>query len=58
MGVNDRLLDHYQVSSVPYYCGFKAQEILYLYCMDGHLLKLKCKYSNILRYWIFDFHEL
>ncbi len=21
------------------------------YCMDGHLLKLKCKYSNILRYW-------
>ncbi len=29
-----------------------------LYCMDGHLLKLKCKYSNILRYWTFDFHEL
>jgi len=26
--------------------------------MDGHLLKLKCKYSNILRYWILDFHEL
>ncbi len=25
---------------------------------DGHLLKLKCKYSNILRYWIFYFHEL
>ncbi len=24
----------------------------YLYCRDGHLLKLKCKYSNILRYWI------
>ncbi len=22
-----------------------------LYCRDGHLLKLKCKYSNILRYW-------
>ncbi len=21
-------------------------------------MKLKCKYSNILRYWIFDFHEL
>ncbi len=21
-----------------------------LYCMDGHLLKLKCKYSNILRF--------
>ncbi len=26
-----------------------------LYCMDGHLLKLKCKYSNILRYWFFTF---
>ncbi len=24
-----------------------------LYCMNGHLLKLKCKYSNILRYLIF-----
>ncbi len=23
------------------------------YCMDCHLLKLKCKYSNILRYWFF-----
>ncbi len=30
----------------------------YPQCMDGHLLKLKCKYSNILRYCIFDFHEL
>ncbi len=29
-----------------------------LYCRDGHLMKRKCKYSNILRYWIFDFHEL
>ncbi len=26
-----------------------------LYCMDGHLLKLKCKYSNILRCWFFTF---
>ncbi len=26
-GVNDRLLDHFQVSSVPHYCGFKEQEI-------------------------------
>ncbi len=25
------------------------------YCMDGHLLKLKCKYSNILRYWFLTF---
>ncbi len=30
-----------------------------LYCRDGHSMKLKCKYSNILRYWItFYFHEL
>ncbi len=26
-----------------------------LNCMDSHLMKLKCKYSDILRYWIFDF---
>ncbi len=26
-GVNDRLLDHCQASSVPHYCGFKEQEI-------------------------------
>ncbi len=24
-GINDRLLDHCQVSSVPHYCGFKEQ---------------------------------
>ncbi len=29
-----------------------------LYCMDDQLLKLKCKYSKMLRYWVFDFHEL
>ncbi len=39
--------------------GFKEQDIThYLYCMGGHLMKLKCKYLNILRYWIFYFHEL
>ncbi len=54
-GVNDHLLDHCQVSSVPYYCGFKQQDTHNLYCMDGHLLKLKCKYSNILRYWFLTF---
>ncbi len=55
-GVNDRLLDHCQVSSVPHYCAFKEQEMpRILYCMDGHLLKLKCKYSNILRYWFLTF---
>ncbi len=26
-----------------------------LYCMDGRLLKLKCKYSNILKYWFLTF---
>ncbi len=30
-GVNDRLLDHCQVSSVPHYCGFKEQEIPWIY---------------------------
>ncbi len=58
-GVNDRLLDHCPVSSVPHYCAFKEQEIeefiQNLYCMDGHLLKLKYKYSNILSYWFLTF---
>ncbi len=49
-GVNDHLLDHFQVSSVPHYCGFKERDTHNLYCMAGHLLKPKCKYSNILRY--------
>ncbi len=30
-GVNDRLQDHCQVSSVPHYCGFKEQEIPRMY---------------------------
>ncbi len=30
-GVNYRLLDHCQVSSVPHYCGFKEQEIPTIY---------------------------
>ncbi len=30
-GVNDCLLDHCQVSSVPHYCGFKEQEIHRIY---------------------------
>ncbi len=51
-GVNDRLLDHCQVSSLPHYCGFKEQEIPGIYTVGGS------KYSNILRYWMFDFHEM
>ncbi len=57
-GVKDRLLDHGQVSSVPHYCGFKKQDAHNLYSRDGHLIKLKYKYSNILIYWISDFHKL
>ncbi len=30
-GVNDRLVDHCQVSSVPHYCGLKEQEIPRIY---------------------------
>ncbi len=30
-GVDDRLLDHCQVSSVPHYCAFKEQEIPRMY---------------------------
>ncbi len=30
-GVNDRILDHCQVSSIPHYCGFKEQEIPTIY---------------------------
>ncbi len=37
--------------------GFqRTRDTWNLFCMDGHLLKLKCKYSNILRYWTFYFH--
>ncbi len=36
----------------------KNKRYPHLYCRDGHLLKLKCNFANILRYYIFDFHEL
>ncbi len=42
----------------PLLCFQRTTDTQNLYCMDDHLLKLKCKYSNILRYWIFDFNEL
>ncbi len=48
-GVNDRLLDHCQISSVPHYCGFKEQDISRIYTV-WDLMKRKPKYSNILRY--------
>ncbi len=47
-GVND----HCQVSCLSPLLWFqRTRDTHNLYCMDGHLLKLKCKYSNILRYW-------
>ncbi len=48
-GVNDRLLDHCQVSSVPHYCGFKEQEIPRMYTV----WMVNCWNSNvnILIFW-------
>ncbi len=56
-GVNDRLLDCCQLKSTLLWFQ-RTRDTQNVYCMDGHLMKLKCKYSSILRYWIFDFHEL
>ncbi len=40
----------------PLLCFQRTRDTHNLYCMDGHFLNLKsCKYSNILRYWIFTF---
>ncbi len=39
----------------PLLCFQITRDTHNVYCMDGHLLKLKCKYSNILRYWFFIF---
>ncbi len=45
-----------KTSSVPSLLWFqRTRDTQDGYCMDGHLLKLKCKYSNILRYWIMTF---
>ncbi len=41
--------------SSPLLCFQRTRDTQNLYCMDGHLLKLKCKYSNILRYWFLTF---
>ncbi len=42
----------------PLLCFQRTRETHNLHCMDCHLLNLKCKYFNILRYWILFFHEL
>ncbi len=49
-GFNVRLLHHFQVSSLPHYCGFNEQEILNFYCRDSHLMKLKYKYNFVI-FW-------
>ncbi len=52
-GVNDRLLDHCQVSSVPHYCAFKEQGIYTVWTIIYWNLSV-----NILIFWDtdFDFH--
>ncbi len=52
-GVNDRLLDHCQVSSVPHYCGFKEQEIPRIYTV--WMVIYWNSNVNILIFWDTDF---
>ncbi len=52
-GVNDCLLDHCQVSSVPHYCGFKEQEIPRIYTV--WLVIYWNSNVNILIFWDTDF---
>ncbi len=53
-GVNDRLLDHYPVSSVPHYCGFKEQEIPGIYTVwMVILMKLEYKYIWLIYIYIY-----
>ncbi len=52
-GVNVRLLDHWQVSSLPHYCGFKKQEIPRIYTV-GMVIYWNSN-INILIFWDTDF---
>ncbi len=52
-GVNDRLLDHCQISSVPHYCGFKEQEIPRIYT-EWMVINWNSN-VNILILWDIDF---
>ncbi len=52
-GVNDRLLDHCQVSSVPHYCAFKEQEIPIMYTV--WMVIYWNSNVNILIFWDTDF---
>ncbi len=48
-GVNDRLLDHCQVSSLPHYCAFKEEEILRIYTV--WMVIYRNSNVNILIFW-------
>ncbi len=52
-GINVRLLDHCQVSSLPHYCDFKEQEIPGIYTV-GMVINWKSN-VNILIFWDTDF---
>ncbi len=52
-GVNDRLLDRCQVSSVPHYCAFKEQEIPTIYTV--WMVIYWNSNVNILIFWDTDF---
>ncbi len=52
-GVNDRLLDHCQVSSLPHYCGFNEQEIPRMY--TEWMVIYWNSNVNILIFWYTDF---
>ncbi len=52
-GVNDCLLDHCQVSSLPHYCGFKEQEITGIYTA-GMVIYWNSN-INIIIFWVLDF---
>ncbi len=52
-GVNVRLLDHCQVSSLPHYCGFKEQKIPRIYTV-GMVINWNSN-VNILIFWDTDF---
>ncbi len=52
-GVNVRLLDHCQVSSLPHYCSFKEQEIARIYTV--WMVIYWNSNVNILIFWDTDF---
>ncbi len=52
-GVNDRLLDHCEVSSLPHYCGFKEQDIPTMYTV--WMVIYWNSNVNILIFWDTDF---